>query len=128
MKHLPTMAGLKMFCPNPPKIIFPIETPIKIPMAAIQIGMVGGKDSEKIRQVTNTAEDMGFPWGKVNKASVKVPHIKIVPVSTRDLHPKRYIEASSRGSKARHTLCIGFCLRNNLSGRWNSIKASLFFT
>ena len=89
MKHLPTIAGLKTFWPNPPKAIFPMATPVTMPMMAIQKGMEGGREREKIRHVTKTADVTGFASRKVKRASVVMPKRKTIANKTTDLHPKR---------------------------------------
>jgi hypothetical protein len=88
-KHLPTMAGLNAFCPNPPKAILPTATPTTIPTTAIQKGSLGGREREKIKQVTNTAEVTGFPCLNVNMASVKIPNTKTTRTRAKDLQPNR---------------------------------------
>jgi hypothetical protein len=56
---------------------------------AIQKGRVGGREREKIRHVTNTAEVMDFLCLKAKIASVAMPKAKTIPIKTRDLQPKR---------------------------------------
>ena len=73
MKQRPTMAGLKMFRPNPPKAIFPSPTPKAMPTAHIQRGIVGGRERAKIMELTKTADVTGFPDLKVKRASVRMP-------------------------------------------------------
>jgi hypothetical protein len=100
MRHLPTIAGLKIFWPNPPKTIFPMATPETMPMMAIQKGMVGGREREKIRHVTKTADVTGFASRKVKRASVAIPKRKTVAIKAKDLQPKRYMDVSTRGTNA----------------------------
>jgi hypothetical protein len=88
-KHLPTMAGLNAFCPNPPKAILPTATPTTIPTTAIQKGSLGGRERENIRHVTNTAEVTGFPCPNVKMASVEIPKAKTIRTSAKDLQPNR---------------------------------------
>jgi len=49
---LPTMAGLKILEPSPPKTIFPIAMEKTLPIIAAQIGKLGGTDSARIMPVT----------------------------------------------------------------------------
>jgi hypothetical protein len=49
---LPTMAGLKILEPSPPKTIFPIAMEKTLPIIAAQIGKLGGTDSARIIPVT----------------------------------------------------------------------------
>ena len=58
-------------------------------MMAIQKGMAGGREREKIRHVTNTADVTGFASLKVKRASVVMPKRKTIAIKTTDLHPKR---------------------------------------
>jgi hypothetical protein len=88
-KHLPTMAGLKAFCPNPPKAILPTATPNTIPTMAIQKGSLGGREREKIKQVTSTADVTGFPCLKVNMASVKRPKASTTRTRAKALQPNK---------------------------------------
>jgi hypothetical protein len=83
------MAGLKTFCPKPPKTILPRATPTIIPTIAIQKGIMGGREREKIREVTKTAEVIGFPSLKVKRPSVATPKRRTTATRTRDRHPKR---------------------------------------
>jgi hypothetical protein len=67
---------------------------------AIQKGTVGGRERENIKQVTNTADVTGFPRLKVNKASVRMPKIKMTRVRTKDRHPKKRTDAKTNGIRA----------------------------
>ncbi len=49
---LPTIAGLKMLEPSPPKTIFPIATAKLLPITATQKGKAGGSDKARITPVT----------------------------------------------------------------------------
>ena len=51
----PTRAGLKMFCPKPPKLIFATPIATKAPMITIHQGKLLGKLNANNRPV-NTAE------------------------------------------------------------------------
>jgi hypothetical protein len=59
------MAGLKTFLPKPPKTILPKTMPKTMPTAAIQNGVVGGRERPKRAAVTQTAwEILPFlAWG-----------------------------------------------------------------
>ncbi|EFK96616.1 hypothetical protein LDC_1356 [sediment metagenome] len=94
------MAGLKTFWPNPPKTIFPSATPATIPTIAIQKGIMGGREREKIRDVTKTADVIGFPCLRVKRASVTMPKPKTTTTNANDRQPKRYTEAKTRGKRA----------------------------
>ena len=109
MKHLPTIAGLKMFCPNPPNTIFPNITPKTIPAITMKMGIVGGRESEYIKHVTKTADVTGLPFVSVNTASVPIPNKEVMNITKRDLHPNRYKDIAETGASAKQTLNIGFC-------------------
>jgi hypothetical protein len=71
-----------------------------MPTTAIQKGIIGGRERGKIREVTKTAEVMGFPCLRVKRASVAMPKPRTNTTRTKDRQPKRYTEAKTRGSKA----------------------------
>jgi hypothetical protein len=51
-KDLPIRAGLKMFCPSPPKRCFATTMAKMEPKAAIQTGNVGGRQKARSSPVT----------------------------------------------------------------------------
>jgi hypothetical protein len=56
---------------------------------AIQKGIVGGREREKIRQVTKTADVTGLFCLNVKMASERIPKTRVILTRTIDLHPKR---------------------------------------
>jgi hypothetical protein len=58
-------------------------------MMDIQKGMEGGREREKIKHVTKTADVTGFVSRRVKRASVIMPQRKTIAIKPRDLQPKR---------------------------------------
>jgi hypothetical protein len=82
-----------------------------MPIMAIQKGMVGGSESEYIRQVTIMADVTGFPSLTVKWASVAIPKISTASVIKKARHPKRYTANNTRGTRDRLTLIMTFCVK-----------------
>jgi hypothetical protein len=61
---------------------------------------MGGREREKIRDVTKTAEVIGFPCLRVKRLSVAMPKPRATTTNTSDRQPKRYTEAKTRGNRA----------------------------
>ena len=60
---LPTIAGLKIFAPSPPKTILPMAMEKTPPITAVQIGSFGGSDNASIIPVTTalkSSRELGF--------------------------------------------------------------------
>jgi hypothetical protein len=66
-----------------------MATPKMTPTAAIQKGMVGGREREKIKLVTKTAEVTGLSRLKLKRASVTIPKKKTTTIITKERQPKR---------------------------------------
>jgi hypothetical protein len=81
---LPTMAGLKMFEPSPPKTILPMAMEKTLPIIAAQTGKLGGTDSASIMPVTTALKsprELGFLRIKLQSHSVATDEITQVDIS-----------------------------------------------
>jgi len=86
-KARPSRAGLKMFCPSPPKISFPKPIPNTPPTNAIHRGKPGGRISPSNRPVI-TADPSRVADGGPNSRSVRtVPSVAAL-TTRRALGPK----------------------------------------
>ena len=93
------------------QFLFPKITPASIPIMAIQKGIVGGRERENIRQVTNMAEVIGLPCLTVKRASAPIPNADTTTMRIRERHPNKYIDAITGGMSAYTTLSIAFCIK-----------------
>jgi hypothetical protein len=81
---LPTMAGLKILQPSPPKTIFPIAIEKTLPITAAQMGRLGGTDSASIMPVTTALKspsELGFLRIALQSHSVTTEQITQVDIS-----------------------------------------------
>ncbi len=65
----PSIAGLKMFCPSPPKMIFPTPMATNAPIAPTYHGAVAGSENARIAPVT--AADPSFRQIGLRRMAVK---------------------------------------------------------
>jgi hypothetical protein len=82
---LPTMAGLKIFAPSPPKTILPIAMETMLPIIAVQIGSLGGSDNASIIPVTTALKSssvLDFLQIKLQSHSVATHEITQVKIRT----------------------------------------------
>ena len=80
---LPTIAGLKILEPSPPKTIFPSAMEKTLPMTAAQIGRLGGSDSARITPVTmalKSPNEFGFLQIRLQSHSVTTDEITQVQI------------------------------------------------
>ncbi len=74
MKALPTIAGLKVFEPRPPKTILPIAIAKALPIIAAHQGRCGGTDRARIIPVTTALKSstlFGFFLIRLQSHSVR---------------------------------------------------------
>jgi hypothetical protein len=82
---LPTIAGLKMFAPSPPKTILPIAIEKTPPITAVQMGSFGGRDNARIIPVTTALKspsELGFLQIRLQSHSVATDEITQAPIRT----------------------------------------------
>jgi hypothetical protein len=71
-KHLPAIAGLKIFAPSPPKTILPIIIAKPEPIIQTQNGMLGGSEKARMMPVTTALKspsEFGFFLARLQTAS-----------------------------------------------------------
>ncbi|MBA7708073.1 hypothetical protein ES703_116960 [subsurface metagenome] len=79
----PTIAGLKILAPSPPKTILPIAMEKTLPTTAVQIGRLGGSDNARIMPVTTALKspsELGFLRIMLQSHSVatdEITHVQI---------------------------------------------------
>ena len=86
-KALPTIAGLKILAPSPPKTILPIAMQKTLPITAAKTGSFGGSDSASIMPVTTAlrsrSDSKGFSLWRIKLQIHSVatePHAGCCPV------------------------------------------------
>jgi hypothetical protein len=104
---LPTKAGLKMFCPNPPNICFPKKMATPPPTRGIQKGQPGGRESPRSIPVT-TALQSPMDKGRRKRRQSRASKPTQAKIERRRGHranptPKNAIPHTAAGRRAKTT-------------------------